>query len=198
VTIEAMVEDYRKQLHVQGVPPGFGILAVSMGGMAAVHWAQKFPQEISRLVLVNTSMRPFSPVHHRLQLPALARLLWLILRRAGPQAWEEAIAVLTSGTASPATVSSWVALRLRQPVLPGNALRQLVAAARFQARQQPPDSPILLLGSRLDRLVSVQCSEAISLRWAVALLVHPSAGHDLTLDDGDWVSSAVQHWLATT
>jgi len=36
----------------------------------------------------------------------------------------------------------------------------------------------------------------IARRWSCAIALHPSAGHDLPLDDGAWVAQQVQAWSA--
>ncbi|MDP3606789.1 MAG: alpha/beta fold hydrolase, partial [Polaromonas sp.] len=76
-TVRAMVQFARAQLRLQGVAPPYRLLAMSLGGMVATDWAQQFPDEVAALVLVNTSMRPFSPATDRLRpgnWPALLRL----------------------------------------------------------------------------------------------------------------------------
>jgi pimeloyl-ACP methyl ester carboxylesterase len=45
----------------------YSLLALSLGGMVAVEWASRYPQEIARCVLINTSMRPYSRFHQRLR-----------------------------------------------------------------------------------------------------------------------------------
>jgi pimeloyl-ACP methyl ester carboxylesterase len=57
--------------------------------------------------------------------------------------------------------------------------------------------PTLLLASQTDHLVNVICSTTLAQRWQCALHLHPSAGHDLPLDDGDWVITHIHRWLAT-
>jgi pimeloyl-ACP methyl ester carboxylesterase len=54
---------------------------------------------------------------------------------------------------------------------------------------------VLILSSRQDGLVHVNCSLAIASRWKCPLQLHPTAGHDLVLDDPDWVIKEVQRWL---
>ena len=76
-----------------------------------------------------------------------------------------------------------------------NALRQLLAAARFRASTQAPACPVLLLGSEHDGLVNVQCTRAIARRWGSTVALHPDAGHDLPLDDPQWVINQVRQWL---
>ena len=76
-----------------------------------------------------------------------------------------------------------------------NALRQLLAAARYSAPEAPPPVPVLLLASARDQLVSPNCSRTLARRWGVPLAMHPSAGHDLPLDDGPWVAAEIRRWL---
>ncbi len=170
---------------------------MSLGAMAAIEWARVAPHEVAGCVLVNTSMRPFSPVHHRLRLqnvPALLRLGWG-WRRA--MAAEAIILRLTSNRADErrAVLAEWAGVRIERPVSPGNALRQLVAAARFKAPLTAPQVPVLLLGSQRDQLVASQCSQAIARAWQCPLRMHPFAGHDLPLDDPQWVIDGVCGWL---
>lgn len=75
-------------------------------------------------------------------------------------------------------------------------MRQLVAAARYCAPTAAPVDLVLLLGSQEDRLVSSQCSQAIAQAWGLPLQLHPWAGHDLPLDDPQWVIDAVLQWLS--
>ena len=55
-SVNAMVDFGRGQLLAQGVKPPYSLLAMSLGGMVASDWAQRFPQEVDRLVLINTSV----------------------------------------------------------------------------------------------------------------------------------------------
>jgi len=77
-----------------------------------------------------------------------------------------------------------------------NAMRQLLAAARFRAPEVAPPAPLLVLCSRGDRLVDPQCSIRLAAAWNARLAVHPTAGHDLPLDDGPWVAARVREWTA--
>ena len=67
--IQDMVAHCRAQLASQNITLPYNILAMSMGAMVAVAWSDMYPREVTAQVLINTSMRPFSPFYHRL-LPA--------------------------------------------------------------------------------------------------------------------------------
>jgi pimeloyl-ACP methyl ester carboxylesterase len=95
-----------------------------------------------------------------------------------------------------ALLDAWLAIRRERPVSAANALRQLWAAARYRAPLTKPQVPLLLLASRGDGLVDPRCSLAIAQRWACEIAMHPWAGHDLPLDDADWVVQQVRERTA--
>ena len=194
-SVPDMVESCRAQLALRGIEPPFHVLAMSLGAMVAVAWAQAYPQEVRAHVLINTSMRPFSPFYQRLRPANYAALLRLALAGASPAMWEQRILQMTSNQVDEAVLPHWLALRQANPVSRLNAFMQLLAAARFHAAAGQPATPTLLLASECDHLVSVESSRAIARHWQCALRVHPSAGHDIALDDGRWVALQVRDWL---
>ena len=193
-SMAGMVQACRTQLQSQGVPPPYHLCALSMGAMVAVQWAHSHPQEVVAQVLMNTSMRPFSPVFQRLKVGNWPTLLHLALG-ATPLEWEAAVLRMTAARPHPEVLAQWVRWHATCPVSRLNALRQLLAAARFNAPPGAPKRPTLLLASTHDQLVSVRCSQALAQAWQVPLQQHPSAGHDMTLDDPMWVVEAVQAWI---
>ena len=195
-SVAGMVAACRLQLQQAGVDGPVHLLAMSLGAMAAVHWAQSAPHELAGCVLVNTSLRPFSPFWQRLRprnYPALVRIL---LPGQTDADIEQRIWAMTSNHAdrTHGVVPAWAALRQECPVSAGNAVRQLVAAARFRAARSAPRVPILLLSSVQDRLVDARCSRAIAQAWRCAHAQHPSAGHDLPLDAPQWVADQAAQW----
>lgn len=193
--VSDMVAQARSQLQALGVAPPYAVLAMSLGAMVAVDWARAHPRELSHAVLINTSMRPFSPFYERLRPRQYARLLRLALGPASQAQWERAIFAMTTHLSRETLVAHWVDLRRQHPVSRVNTLRQLLAAARFQAPVRAPEVPMLVLGSEQDALVSVRCSQALAQAWGCELRRHPSAGHDLPQDDPDWVLRQTTDWL---
>jgi pimeloyl-ACP methyl ester carboxylesterase len=200
--VEAMAEAIRTRLIAQGIAPPYHLLAMSLGAMVAIAWAARHPDEIAGAVLINTSLRRFSPFYRRLRPGNYPRLLGLALGRGGDRDWEQAIFALTSRQAEATpradeVVEKWLAYRREHPVALANALRQLIAALRYRAPSARPPVPMLILTSRHDQLVDSACSRELARRWQSPLAVHPHAGHDLPLDDGDWVAQQIGRWLAT-
>ncbi|AMM24661.1 alpha/beta fold hydrolase [Variovorax sp. PAMC 28711] len=190
LSIRTAMEDCRAQLHALGVTRCH-LLAMSLGAMVAVEWAHRHPEEIGSAVLVNTSLRPFSAFHQRLRPRHYAALLGVLWPWRNAHSREATVLRLTSrlhdARASRALIDDWVALRARHPVSTVNALRQLVAAARYRAPAQPPAVPLKVLVGAGDALVNPLCSHRLAGRWRLPIAVHPSAGHDLALDDPQWV-----------
>jgi pimeloyl-ACP methyl ester carboxylesterase len=89
----------------------------------------------------------------------------------------------------------WATLRRDDPVSPSNALRQLWAASRYKTHGDIPAPPMLILTSDKDELVDTRCSRALSAAWKASFAAHPVAGHDLPLDDREWVIAQVARWL---
>ncbi|MDX9842689.1 MAG: alpha/beta hydrolase [Aquabacterium sp.] len=193
-----MVDHVRQALQEAGHTPPYHVLAMSLGAMVTVDWALRYPEELAAAILLSTSLRPFNPFWQRLRPRQYGRMLRLLSCRATNLEWEQAILAMTSCHAADpqATVARWVAARLAHPVSVGNAMRQLVAAARYRAPHNQPSVPMLLLNGQGDQLVHPACSQALAQAWQLPLITHPTAGHDLPLDAGPWVVSQVQAWLA--
>jgi pimeloyl-ACP methyl ester carboxylesterase len=193
-SVVQMAQACRAELRHRDVVPPYHLLAMSLGAMVATEWARDAPHEVAGCVLINTSFRPFSAFHRRLRPANYLRLLRLALVTHDALAMETMVWRLTSNQTRPdaATLAQWVSTRAVHPVTKANALRQLVAAARYRAPARAPVPDILLLASTRDGLVHSGCSQAIALAWARRLVMHPTAGHDLPLDDPAWVVQQVR------
>jgi len=194
--VEAMAGWCRAELLRLGIAPPYRLFAMSLGAMVAVHWASSQPQELEACVLANTSLRGYSPFYRRLRPTAWPLLLRMALGNPGPRTCEEAILRLTSNhpAQTRSVLDDWTAWRIARPVSRANALRQLAAAIRLQPPQTSPAVPLLLLTGAGDHLVSSRCSQVLARAWDVPVAVHPSAGHDLPLDDASWVLSQLRRW----
>jgi pimeloyl-ACP methyl ester carboxylesterase len=150
-------------------------------------------------VLINTSLRPYGPVHWRLRPSSYALLLRLLLLPQTPASREEAILRLTSGRAHLPNeiLSDWVSYHQNNPVTGANALRQLIAAGCYRCEARPPETAFLILASQRDALVDVRCSRMLAAAWNVPIAEHANAGHDLPLDDGAWVANQVAAWASS-
>lgn len=177
-----------------GLPgPPYRILAMSLGAMVATDWAQAYPDEIAGLVLINTSMRPFSTVTERLRPDTWAALLGMARHWHDRVRCERTIHRLTCERLDTrdTDLADWVAIAESAPVTRCAAWQQLIAAARFHTQPARPACPTLLLSSSADRLVNPICTHHLAAAWQVPHTAHPWAGHDLPHDDPQWLCDTV-------
>lgn len=175
--------------------PRRGLLGISLGAMVALSLAEQWPSGISHVVVINTSSR-LSLGHQRLR----PRALWALLRatlQSDLAARERLIYSLTTRAPAP-DVQRWAheAARLAEhaPLRRWTLLAQLLGAATFRvpARLQ---QPALVLSGAGDRLVARGCSDALARHLGAPLRCHPTAGHDLPLEEPGWVLEQIRAWL---
>lgn len=195
--VEGMVSHARTELRQRGYRPPYRLLALSLGAMISVAWSERYPDEIEKMVLINTSLAPYNPFYYRLRPENYAALCLLLIATTSRR--ERLILKLTSAGSRDenrdALLKQWVAYSSEFPVSRDNILRQLLAALRFHAVTGTLKVPVLLLASQKDRLVNVKCSKQLAQQWGCQLHLHPQAGHDLPLDDNSWVIHQIMHWL---
>jgi pimeloyl-ACP methyl ester carboxylesterase len=194
--IEAIATHCRDQAWSKGLRPPFNLLALSLGGMVAIAWADAHPDEVAACALINTSLRPLAPFHHRLRPGTYLTLLRLLLPLSD-RSRESIVLRLTSQHPEElkAVLDAWVEYRRQWPVSLGNALRQLLAAMRYRAPAIRPAARLLVLAGSEDTLVNPECSRRLAEAWQTDYAEHPTAGHDLPLDDGPWVAAQLGRWL---
>jgi pimeloyl-ACP methyl ester carboxylesterase len=170
------------------------LFAISLGAMVGLEWMHQAPADFDGAVLVNTSLRGLSPLHHRLR-PANYGAILRVMRSSDLAERERIILEITSR--DPANVARWAGpwaeIQRRQPVSVRNALRQLLAAIRYAPPREKPRPPLVILNSSRDGLVNPACSARIAAHWQAPLLVNDRAGHDLTLDDPAWVLKQLEN-----
>lgn len=185
-SVRGMVEAYRESTGGRPVH----LLGLSLGAMAAVEWAHRFPREVASMVLVNASAGGVSRPWQRLRPPAAWTLLTARHREAG------IVSVCSNLADTNRTIESWTGHARSAVTSPMNTARQLLAAIRFRLPLSPPGVPTLVVASAADRLVSVECSIVIARRCGWPLLLHPSAGHEIALDDPAWLARQCARWAA--
>lgn len=175
------------------------ILALSLGAMVAWEWMRRYPEDISAGILINTSFADLSPFYHRLRWQNYKKLLGLIMA-SNIHTREARILQLVSNCSDGNNKmgQAWEKIQNARPISFKNCWRQIKAAATYRPGNIKPIQSVFLLNSLGDRLVAPICSEAISKKWSFEIQLHPWAGHDLPLDDSDWVVSQLKIWVNKT
>ena len=198
-SLKEMADCVSWQIEEKGLKEPVHVLALSLGGMIALEWMTRHPEQMASAVIINSSLRGISPFFDRLQWRVYPGLLLQLSGLQSDLQRERMIIKLTSHFCSDSNklAVKWAEYARQNPTSRQNALRQLIAAARYRAPDRPPLKPLLLLSSEKDQIVKCQCSQKMAAQWRCPIKVHSEAGHDLTLDDGAWVIRQVMDWHAS-
>lgn len=175
--------------HLKGTKPQKRfIFAISLGGMVAVELLRQYPDSFDGLVIANSSFRNLSPLHHRLQIEGLWHLCRAALAGNDLVAKERAILRMVSGRGDKDQIAeAWAQIAKRHPVSSKNFFKQLFAAATYNLPTSKPSVPVLVLSSHGDHMVNSECSQKLAAKWQAPIELHPNAGHEICLDDPQWV-----------
>jgi pimeloyl-ACP methyl ester carboxylesterase len=196
-TLAEMTGHLRRQAETRGLlAKPVTLLALSLGGMVACDWLHRFPEEIYGAVFINTSFKGLNPLYQRLRWQIYTKFIGLLFER---DSYRRELAILRLVSNRPelweTTAAQWADFQNQRPMSHFNVLNQLFAAATAHLDLAKPVQPLLLLNSKGDRLVDPACSMTIQHQWRCELKSHHCAGHDMTLDDGNWVIGQLQAWL---
>ncbi len=163
------------------------ILGLSLGGMVAMDWAREYPKEFGTVVLINSSASALSPPWKRLQ-PQALKLFLQVARSRDPLTKEKRIAGLTNARKlSAAELKERVSFYDDRPISLQNTLRQLYSAVSFPAPEFDPKTHLIVVRGLGDKLCDPDCSEKLARHYRATLQTHPTAGHDLPVDEPRWL-----------
>ncbi len=189
------VEGFREELHLKA-DDKINILTISLGGMIALEWAHRYPTEIDHMVIINSSSADFSPFYDRLLWPNYLTLLRSPFLK---DHFEREMGVLDMTlnlrTDKKALAKAYASYAEEFPMKRMAFVNQLLAAARFKLSQAPIKTSMLFLNSLGDRFVHPSCSTKLAQHWNSPLRTHPTAGHDLPVDAGEWVSEMIKSYM---
>jgi pimeloyl-ACP methyl ester carboxylesterase len=170
------------------------LLGISLGGMVAMQWCARHPEDFAGVVLANTSAADVTTPWRRISPRSIGAILRAQLTRdlVERERLQLAATVATGVDVTPFAQASaqWLAER---PITRANAARQLFAAARYRAPARLA-VPVLVVCGRRDPLADAGASLRLAERFDAALAVHPAAGHDLSIDAPDWLAAEVALW----
>jgi pimeloyl-ACP methyl ester carboxylesterase len=204
-SIAAIRIDLAKRFHEKiargEFPKGpWSLVAISMGGMLALDWVDAEPGLFEKVVVINSSSSDLSSPFERFQVKILPRMLHAFLVNR-PEVSESLILDITSNRYSKEDPKMQKLLEDRvqsmkdQPVSRLTFFRQITSASRYRLPPRPPKPKTLIVSAAKDRLVSPKCSERLAEKLHAPHSIHPWAGHDLPVDDPEWLARETKEWM---
>ena len=168
------------------------LIAISMGGMIALRWGEMFPEDIAKIYVINTSVSNFSGLTKRFNIPRFIKILPKLFGK-NIRKKEKAVLELTTNLfkITEVELDFFESILKKHPISLKSSIAQILAASQFKLTK-PLIAPVVVISSLNDRLVSSECSKSLSENLNVPIVVHPTAGHDLPLDDPDWLLSELR------
>jgi alpha-beta hydrolase superfamily lysophospholipase len=193
-TVAAITADLRTrwvELAAENDGP-WAILAISLGGMLAMQWMTDFPGDFQRAVVIVSSAANVSPPWKRLMPATMPGFLRALVSSDIEKRERLVLGTITNDEAHfEPLVAKFIALAPTCPLPAHATLRQLLAASLWRAPASLP-IPTLFLGSDADRMVHPSCTQELAERFAAPHEMHPTAGHEIPLDDPDWVATTIR------
>lgn len=173
----------------------WAILGFSLGGMVSLEWVKMYPNDFKKIILLNTSASNSGRLWQRLKPESMPKVVKIFLEEDPLKRETQVIEMISNLRKKDAKlIQEWAHIAKTSQFSKITAINQLIAATQFKV----PESltiPSLVLTSRADRMVNYSNSLFIAQRLGSDLCVHPTAGHDLTVDDSDWCLSQITSWL---
>lgn len=189
----AYLEDQLTKLAVGGP---LILIGISLGAMVAHCWSHHHPQRFAALILINPSLKGINPFYKRVLPSALWTLIRAILMKDIHKRETLIFKLVTSHPdISESVFQQWFNIQKTRPIAKIQLLRQIIAAATYKPCLQWHGAKTLVINASQDKLVSPTCSEAIAKFYSFELATHPSAGHDLPIDDSEWLLTTILKWL---
>lgn len=197
LTIPEIRKSMQREMNKQGlVKRPFYLLGISLGGMVAIDWALNSPDELQGLVIINSSLASESRFFERLKPQNYRSLLRIGRERELIKKEEQILSMLSNFPGVQKDIGKrWARVSSEHPPRMTNLLFQLLAAATYYPPPIELKIPGLVLVSEGDRFVDPKCSYRISERYHLPLRQHPWGGHELALDDPEWIVTTVEDWL---
>ncbi len=163
------------------------LCGISLGGMVALKWAELYPQNIQSVIAINSSLSQYSPFYDRLKPNNYFSLIQALIQ-SNEYKQEEGILRITSNfyDKNKNYIKVFGDFAKNHQTTKANFLRQLRLATNIKIEKEII-VPVQILISTNDRLVNANCSRKIALNLKAKTQEHPTAGHDLSLDDPEWL-----------
>ena len=201
VSVPVMV-DFMRDIHYHQLqnPDSVNIIcATSLGGMLASDWVIRYPFDFNGLVIINSSFKYICKnserIHKRVRLDMVKILFSRTIEK------REALIIKVNSNKPELyqdLCKDWSKIQYERKMTRMNIFRQSIAGYFYGLKNEKPTIPLLIIGSKGDRMVCPECIDKIHIAFGGTLLWHPTSGHGLPIDDPKWLSEQVGNWCKKT
>ncbi len=164
----------------------WGIISVSLGGMIALEWSSKY-SDFEHVVTINSSLGNLSPFYKRLKLSTYMTFAKLVASNDVAFRERKVWPLSSNYSVDEEKLQVNIDAAKARPLSKKNFLYQLIAAATYKKPLSKLHGKLLVLASIQDSIVDYHCSVEIASMYGGEISLHPTGGHDLPIDEPDWV-----------
>ncbi len=172
-------------------------IGISLGGMIGLKWLELYPDDFQNIIIINSSLKQLSSFSDRLKPNSYSYLLKAVFTKNILKR-EQLILKIMANLVSPHSQEVLDNTRFSEahPIQFQNFIRQLILANKIKInlnkinnrhKHEYSKPEIKIICAKKDKLVNYNCSKKIADALKINLTVHPSAGHDIILDDPKWI-----------
>lgn len=192
INISDIVDQIRGKFLKKKTSDDWGILAISLGGMVALDWVYRYPEDFKHIITINSSTRSLSKFYERMQPGAIAVIAKAVFEKDVKKR-EKAILELTCDMKTITEEDLDIAQKIadKMTIDKKTFAKQLIAATKFKTPEKLNIPYTVIVGEK-DRLAHPNCSRALAKHFNAKLVSHKDAGHDLGTDDPEWLLGQVK------
>jgi alpha-beta hydrolase superfamily lysophospholipase len=173
-------------------------IASSLAALVAITWVQQGKNEFHGLVLLSPSLKGICKFTERFK-PRSWYDCGVIMLHPSVRVREKKLLKinLNDNRSRNELLNTWIGIHKSRPYKAKNVFRQLLAGTRFNLLDHPIQIPILISGSKEDKLVASTCFIKLKIKLGADIALHDYAGHALTLDASAWLTDKIYSWQQT-
>lgn len=194
-SIKSAADSISTQLELKGIKGPCDFIGLSLGGILVLYMMEN-TSWVRRGCVINASLGALSLPSDRMKPMAMLGLLYS--RLLPTQQQEKLVWQLTaSQPVDKAILKNWVNVANINKVSVNNIRRQLMIARSYNKKPilGKKADDLLILSSKKDSIVHSKCSMKLAKHTGAQHKEHKTAGHDLPLDDPQWVASCAYQFF---
>ncbi len=171
------------------------IIATSLAGMVEAEWLVRYPQDFDAGVMIASSFKETCDFFERTQIITLMRMMNIVIS-VSPKRSETLTAKINFNDKELRSemIEQNIEVQKLHPMTKKNLINQVSAAKKYELHDQIK-TPLLIMGSKADRLVTPACIQKTSEFFGASLRMHETSGHGIPVEATDWMLDNIKEWL---